>query len=181
MISGLLFIVPPCLNTAAIFCSDLTSHPRKIRAFTLFLIMSSSVYGVLHPPSNNALLNYTNGFFLSWYFIWSMNILFVLDFPSLRRLQVSSVQGHEFRCWEPICDTTTLHRVAWAFDLSTNFRGLGWMSTSPEAPWPLAKYRWSPTKSLKFSLRLQKLLMDCLIFSGARRFVDEPSNILLCK
>ena len=181
MISQLLFLLPPLLSAVAVSFSTIGLHSRKLAAFTYFLITSLSLYGIFHPPSSNAFLNYANGFFLSWYLVWSMNILFIFDVRSLRRLQMRRVRGHDFCYWEPMCDTTGLRRLVWALDLSTNFRGLGWMSTSPGVPWPLAKYRWSSTTTQTFCRRLLRLIMDGLIFSGAQLLPDEPTGILLCK
>lgn len=177
MISEVLFLIPPLLNALAISRSDITCPTYALRAIIFSLIIASTTHGIFYPPSNNALVNYANGLFLSWYVVWSANTLFIYDIRSLRRLQMRSVQGHGFCYWEPIHETSGMRRLIWALDLSTNFRGLGWMSSKPGVSWPTIKHRWCPTTSYGLARRIQKVAADCLIFCGVRFLVHESPNI----
>lgn len=180
MLCQILFLLPPFLSAVAISCTDVLPQSHKLSLFISSLIIAIAVYGISHPPSDNALVNYVNGFLLSWHLVWSMNILFVYDIRSLRRLQMKSLQGCHFCYWEPLRDTAGWHRLSWGLDLSTNFRGLGWMSTSSRDSWPSLRYKWRPTTSYGLPRRLQKLALVCIIFGLARRLVHQPSGIALC-
>lgn len=158
------FLLPPALTAVAVYCVDIVRRIHILNAFIFVLIASSAIYGLCHPPFHNALANYANGFMLSWYLIWSVNILFVCDVRSLRRLRSTTVQGCDFCHWEPLRDTTAVGRIAWALDLSTNFRGLGWMSAETDASWPPAKYRWRPAPAYGLSQRFRRLIADAVIF-----------------
>jgi hypothetical protein len=174
-----LLFVTVLLHLLAIFCTDIISYPYTLRAILFSAIIALATWGIAHPPSDNALINYANGFFLSWYLIWSTNVFFIYDIRSLRRLQMRSVQGHDFCYWEPIHETWGLRRLMWVVDLSTNFRGLGWMSTNPGFSWPPAKYRWCSTTSYGLVKRLQKFAVDYLIFCWVRGLIRDSPNILL--
>lgn len=175
MLAQVLFLLPPSLTAAAVYCADANPHPRSLNAFVFALILASAWFGVLHPPSDNALANYVNGFLLLWYLIWSANILFMHDVRALRQLRSMTVQDSDFCYWEPLRRTTGLHRLAWALDLSTNFRGLGWMSTDPDATWPPAKYRWRPTTTHGLTQRLRRVAVDCIILGTAMHLADAST------
>lgn len=178
MVRKMLFLLPPVLNALAISRTDITSPAYRLREAVFFSTIATATYGILYPPSHHALVNYANGFFLSWYLIWSTNILFTYDIRSLRRLQVRSAQGHDFCYWEPIHETSGLRRFVWPLDLSTNFRGLGWMCTKPGTSWPPTKHRWCPATTYGLAGRLRKLAVDVVIFGAARILTRKSPNSL---
>lgn len=166
-----LLLLPPLLNTLAIFYLNIVRRAYWLRLFCLLLIVFITLYSIFYPFSSHLLIRYTCAFFLSWYLIWSVNILFVFDIRSFRRFRVRQCGRQELVCWESVYQTAGLNRLIWALDLSTNFRGLGWRSTRANAAWPSRKHQERLKNSMGLLLRVQKLAVRGVILFGIDRFL----------
>ena len=171
----MLFLIPPFLN-ALMICF----HESVRFGLVIFsLVTALATFGILYPRSNNAMLNYTNGFLLSWQVIWSFNLLYVFNIDSLKCVRIRRFRGSESCYYESLGDTTGLRRFLWAFDLALNFRGTGWMAIeNNNSYWPPQKYTWWSSSSQSSKRRLAKLGANWFLFGLGQHLLQEPTHIL---
>ncbi|EZF35629.1 hypothetical protein TMEN_2654 [Trichophyton mentagrophytes] len=129
------FIAPAVLFVSAYFL-DVLYRSVIIRSTIYAAIIIGTCLAIFSPPFNNVLLNYLTGFFSFWYIIWSANILFIYRPLQLRRLKKNKSQAGISYHWEELPPACTYERVQWAWDLSVNYRGIGWEHAMPKEGYP---------------------------------------------
>ncbi|KAI9927055.1 hypothetical protein ASPWEDRAFT_296908 [Aspergillus wentii DTO 134E9] len=125
----LLPFVPPAVLLCSTLFAEIVYWSILPRLAVYIAISASATASIFNPPFGNALLNYMNGFFSSWYIVWAANILFLYRIREIKRLRKSpNKDGYHWESLPPLGYT----RLLWTLDLTTNFRGIGWEHATPK-------------------------------------------------
>ena len=135
----LLFLVseaPPLMLFLSIYFLEISHSSSTVRYAVLSCIVTSAVWSILNPPYNSLSLNCMSGFISGWYILWSVNVLFICNVRTLKRVQKQSGSIAHLYYWEPLPKNLSYQRIFWALDLTTNVRGIGWDHVSSKAKLP---------------------------------------------
>ncbi|KAM5477083.1 hypothetical protein MauCBS54593_000354 [Microsporum audouinii] len=140
-------------------------------------ITASAGLAIFNPPFNNAFLNYLSGFFSFWYIIWSTSILFIYRPSQLQRLQRYNSPIEISYRWEPLPPPFTYRRALWAWDLTTNYRGVGWEHAMPKGGYSPLNVN-TRVKSKDFHQRLACISKQARRIITAYVLLDLAQSIL---
>ncbi|EFR01929.1 hypothetical protein MGYG_04929 [Nannizzia gypsea CBS 118893] len=170
------FVPPATLFISSCFL-DFLYRSIVIRLAIYTTITAVACLAIISPPFNNALLNYLTGFFSFWYIIWSANILFIYRPLQLRRLKRHGSPAEIAYRWEGLPPPYTHRRFQWAWDLSTNYRGIGWEHTMPTDGYPPLKTH-GVVKDKDFSPRIPLICRQVRRIVVSYILLDLAQNVL---